>query len=110
MTHTAADALEKDPTTWHRDDRGRCPCGMCGKWVQPFRLLDVRDHLVTGLRALQFICEGCQHRLANPGRNDRHKAVKVSVLTRGIPGSEATARAHAIRKKAKTDPVHERLI
>jgi hypothetical protein len=89
---------------WHRDENGNCPCGMCGQWVKPFRLVDVRQHLITSLRAAQFLCDGCLRRLMNPGRHDPHRPIKKSAFVRGLPGSEATARAHGIRQAARDNP------
>ena len=99
-----------DAPEWHRDENGNCPCGMCGQWMKPFRLVDVRQHLITSLRAAQFICDGCLRRLANPGRHDAHRPIKLSAFVRGMPGSEATQRAHEIRNQAKTNPKKDTML
>ena len=93
---------------WHRDENGNCPCGMCGQWMKPFRLIDVREHMITSLRAAQFICDGCLRRLMAPGRHDHHRPIKKSVFVRGMPGGEATQRAHKIRAEAKVNPKREK--
>ncbi len=98
-TPTAADAPE-----WHRDEHGRCSCGMCGGWFKPFRLVDVRQHLVKGLRPFAFICDGCVARLIRPGRRVDGKPMKKSVFIRGLPGSKATQLAHVKREQARHKP------
>lgn len=96
------------PGEWPQREDGKSPCGGCGHWVKPFRLVDLRGHLMPSLRLFSFLCDGCVRRLSVPGRYDQHRVIPVSTFVRGMPGSDATKRAHEIRARAKDDPSIER--
>ncbi|TGY87366.1 hypothetical protein E5163_14960 [Marinicauda algicola] len=111
-TPTCAHALATDPQAWPTDAAGRAPCGACGQWHKPFRLVDVRAHLLTGLRPLSFLCDGCVSRLIRPGRKAEREGVRPvpkSAFIRGLPGETATRLAHQLRRTAKDRPELDRL-
>lgn len=110
MLPTAHDALVSDPDVLPKDKGGNCPCGSCGQYVRPFRLVDVRSHLFAAVKAFGFICDGCTARVINPGKGSEFRHVPVSAFLRGFPGETANQTARITRAAAKSRPEIEKLV
>lgn len=95
---------EVESVELRHDGRPTGLCGCCGKRKNAGELVDVRAHMVTALQGYGFMCSGCWSVYIRPGRKLESmgaKPMNKSAFVRGFPGSETTAKAHEMRRRAR---------